>query len=112
MRRAALVMDNPADLINVAIEELVRQRFELPAFSGLNRLAGRVRALVNGHLFASVLDRLRAEQLTSLDGLLEPLLGGRRTAYNDLKEVSVATRKSPSVAMKFPTTHELLPRST
>lgn len=29
---SALVMDNPADLINVAIEELVKNRYELPPF--------------------------------------------------------------------------------
>lgn len=94
MHRAAQVMDNPADLINVAIEELVRQRFELPAFSGLNRLGGRVRALVNGRLFAGVLERLTAEQLARLDRLLDPLPGDRRTAYNDLKELP----KKPTIA--------------
>jgi hypothetical protein len=36
--------DHPADLINVAIAELVRQRYELPAFSALDRLVRRVRA--------------------------------------------------------------------
>jgi hypothetical protein len=30
--RAAQVMDNPADLLNAAIEELVRAHYELPAF--------------------------------------------------------------------------------
>ena len=40
---AAQTMDHPADLINVAIEELIRQRFELPAFSTLDRLVGHVR---------------------------------------------------------------------
>lgn len=39
MSAAAEVMDNPADLINVAIEELVRQRIELPAFSTFDRNA-------------------------------------------------------------------------
>jgi hypothetical protein len=34
----AAVQDHPADLINVAIEELVCQRYELPAFSALDRL--------------------------------------------------------------------------
>jgi hypothetical protein len=29
-------MDHPADLINKAIEDLVRRRFELPAFSTLD----------------------------------------------------------------------------
>jgi hypothetical protein len=32
------------DLINIAIEQLVRQRFELPVFDTLNRAARRVRA--------------------------------------------------------------------
>jgi hypothetical protein len=29
-------MDHPADLLNVAIEELVKERYELPAFSTLD----------------------------------------------------------------------------
>jgi Domain of unknown function (DUF4158) len=33
VHQAAQVMDHPADLINVAIEDLVRQRFELPALA-------------------------------------------------------------------------------
>lgn len=44
MHKAAEVQDHPADLINVAIEELVRQRLELPAFSALDQC--RVRTLV------------------------------------------------------------------
>ncbi len=34
---SAQVMDNPADLINVAIGELVKQRYELPGFNTLDR---------------------------------------------------------------------------
>lgn len=48
MAAAAEVMDNPPDLIDVAIEELVCQRIELPAFSTLDRLSRRVCALVQG----------------------------------------------------------------
>ncbi len=44
---AAQTMDNPADLINVSLEMLVKERFELPAFSTLDRLARRVRVVVN-----------------------------------------------------------------
>ncbi|MEB8915054.1 DUF4158 domain-containing protein, partial [Bacillus cereus] len=40
--KASQVMDNPADLINVSIEELIKERYELPAFSTLDRLARRV----------------------------------------------------------------------
>ncbi len=37
-QQAAYTMSDPADLINVAIEHLIEQRFELPAFSTLDRL--------------------------------------------------------------------------
>ena len=40
---AAAVKDNPADLINIALEELIRRRFELPAFSTLDRMADDIR---------------------------------------------------------------------
>ncbi len=85
---AAQTMDNPADLINVAIEELVRQRYELPAFSTLDRLARRVRTLVNRGLFASVQARLDDDQQSRLDRLLEadPDPERRYSAFNRLKE--------------------------
>ena len=38
---AAYTMSDPADLINVAIEHLIEQRFELPAFSTLDRRCTR-----------------------------------------------------------------------
>ena len=63
-------MDNPADLINVAIEQLVRDRIELPAFSALDRLARRVRTLVNGRYFALIDKRLTADEKQRLDDLL------------------------------------------
>jgi len=40
-------MEHPADLINVAVEELVKERYELPAFSTLDRLVGHIRTIVN-----------------------------------------------------------------
>ncbi len=49
--RAAQVMDNPADLLNAAIEELVRAHYELPAFSTLDRLTAHLRTRVNDHYF-------------------------------------------------------------
>ena len=70
IHEAAAVMDNPADLINVAIEQLVRDRIELPAFSALDRLARRVRTLVNGRYFALIDKRLTADEKQRLDDLL------------------------------------------
>jgi Domain of unknown function (DUF4158) len=71
MTTAAEVMDNPADLINVAIEELVRQRIELPAFSTLDRHSRRIRTLVNSRIFETVLKRLSLSEREELDTLLE-----------------------------------------
>ncbi|PTU78906.1 hypothetical protein DBO86_11665 [Pseudomonas indoloxydans] len=71
MATAAEVMDNPADLINVAIEELVHQRIELPAFSTLDRLSRRIRTLINGRFFEVVLSRLPNAERGQLDALLE-----------------------------------------
>lgn len=52
---AAQVMDNPADLINAAIEILLKEHCELPAFSTLDRIARRIRTLVNGGIYQTIL---------------------------------------------------------
>ncbi len=70
--QAAEVKDHPADLINVAIEELVRQRYELPAFSTLDRLAGHIRSIVNTRLFKRVARKLSPQDRQNLDNLLVP----------------------------------------
>jgi len=93
VHRAAQVMDHPADLINVAIEDLVRQRFELPAFSTLDALATHVRAAVHRRLFTNVLDRLSEHQRQQLDALLETDQLGR-SAFNALKRAP----KQPSLS--------------
>lgn len=51
MEFAVLSKHDLVDLINIAIEELVRQRYELPGFTTLERLARRTRAGANQTLF-------------------------------------------------------------
>jgi len=51
IQAAAQAKDNPADLINVALEELVRARLELPAYGTLDELAASIRAQVNTAVF-------------------------------------------------------------
>jgi hypothetical protein len=82
---AAATMDNPADLVNVAIEQLIKERYELPAFSTLDRLVRRVRTLVNRRLFQTTLGRLSSSQINTLDNLLLPDAKAFRTGYNRLK---------------------------
>jgi hypothetical protein len=57
-RDAARTLEDLADIINFALEQLVRQRFELPAFSMLHREAQHARAMVNREYQSLVCDRL------------------------------------------------------
>ncbi|MEU9056436.1 Tn3 family transposase [Streptomyces sp. NPDC048384] len=86
IRRTALVKNNPPDLINVALEELVRATCELPAFRTLDEMAARVRREVNEDIFATVRSRMTMEDRARLLGLLE--VGGldRKSGLNRLKK--------------------------
>jgi hypothetical protein len=86
--QAAQVMDNPADLINVAIDALMRQRVEVPAFSTLDRLVRRVRTLVNRQLFEQILARLSIDEQARLDTLLIATVERSPTIFNNLKLVA------------------------
>jgi hypothetical protein len=70
VQQAAYTMSDPADLINVAIEHLVERRFELPAFSTLDRLVGRIRYQVHGHLYDQITRGLTPNDIGRLEGLL------------------------------------------
>ena len=50
IRAEAAVKNNPADLINVALERLAQASLELPGFSTLDRMASSVRNEVNGRI--------------------------------------------------------------
>jgi TnpA family transposase len=94
IRAAAESKDNPADLINVALDELVREGCELPAFSTLDRMAGAIRTEVNNAYFTGI--RLRMEQdedgIERVLGLLDidPRTG--RSVFARLREPAPAPR--------------------
>src|SRR5262249_28694427 len=73
------------DLINVAIDQLVRQRFELPAFDTLNRAARRVRATYSQALYKRVFEALSEDDLARIDTLFITDLTTLRTPWNELK---------------------------
>jgi len=58
---AILTKHDLVDLINIALEELVRQRFELPGFTVLVRLVRTVRKQKTEALYQQVEDRLSQE---------------------------------------------------
>jgi TnpA family transposase len=80
----AAVMDNPVDLINAAIETLIRERCELPPFETLDRLVRRARNLANERIFASI--NAKCPDPMMFDALLERKGGESRTDFNRLKE--------------------------
>ena len=66
IRAAAQTKDNPADLINVALEELVHARRELPGYTTLDKMAAKIRTEVNGKVFTAVAARIMPAQRARL----------------------------------------------
>jgi len=85
--KAAQVMNNPADLINVAIETLVKERFELPAFSTLDRSVNHIRTLVNSNIYQNVLNKLTSDEEFQLNSLLNIENKEKYSKFNYLKEI-------------------------
>ncbi|MEM9544133.1 MAG: Tn3 family transposase [Cyanobacteria bacterium P01_E01_bin.42] len=83
--QSAHIMDNPADLINVALEELVKNRYELPSFRELARQVNRFRTRVNTALFSETLKKLNADSIDSLNALLQSQPPEKLTPFNHLK---------------------------
>lgn len=90
IREAAQAKDNPADLINVALEELIRSRYELPGYTTLDELTARVRAEVNTELFATIGARLTLADREGLERLLEVDPVTKRSTYDRLKQPAKA----------------------
>lgn len=90
IRKAVRTKDNPADLINVALEELVRARCELPGYTTLDAMASAIRTEVNTALFTLVATRLDGEQRSRLARLLlvDPIT--RRSEFDRIKDTAKA----------------------
>jgi TnpA family transposase len=86
MHQAAQVMENPADLISAAIEILVKEHCELPGFSTLERMARRIRNLVNRDIYQRVAGRLTEAEQQALLRLIAREGTDSFTAFNRIKE--------------------------
>jgi hypothetical protein len=84
VEHAASTMSDPADLINLAVEHLVQQRLELPAFSTLDRLVMHIRHRVHQDLYTRITASLRPAERERLEGLLQVRDG--RTDFTRLKD--------------------------
>jgi TnpA family transposase len=85
--------DDLADIVNAAIEELARCRFELPAFGTLLRIARTARALVNRGYHRRAAAAMPAETRSRLQALLAVPEGQPRSAWDAVK--AAPERPSP-----------------
>lgn len=84
-REAAQVLDQRVDIINATIEELVLRRFELPAFSTLDKIAEGIHASVQDQLFEEVGSRLSEADKDRLDSLVTKELSNQTSSFHRLK---------------------------
>jgi hypothetical protein len=82
----AEVKNHPPDLINVVLEVLVRERFELPAFSTLDEIATRARAEVNAGMLSGIVARMRQPEVLRLNNLLDVADG--KSGFDGLKRAA------------------------
>jgi len=92
--KAAQTMNNPPDIINVIIEELVHNRYELPSFGVLDRIARHARASVNRAIFRQIHSQIDKDLMKKLDELFVIKSGVARTSYNALKRLP----KNPTIS--------------
>lgn len=82
---AAQTKTDLVDLINIGIEELVRLRYELPAFAPLCRLAHHARAVVHRGIYRRVQATLMPKGCAQLDQLLIADPSTKHTPWHALK---------------------------
>jgi TnpA family transposase len=86
MTWAARTKDEPADLINAAIEELIRRRWELPVFNTLQRAALHVRAAVSRGYYREITFALSGEAVLQINRLFQTDAATRQSIWNDLRQ--------------------------
>jgi TnpA family transposase len=85
MAEAALTKEALADIINVGIEELIRQRYELPGFSTLLKLTRQWRTEINQRIYHQVNRYLGEAGRTQFDALLKVEEEAHRSLWDQLK---------------------------
>lgn len=96
---AARTREDLADIVNATIEELVRHRRELPAFSTLLRIARTARALVNRSYYRRIATVVGEKVRARLDALLLVPEDAARSPWDQVK--AEAPRPSPQRMREF-----------
>jgi TnpA family transposase len=82
---AAEVMDQRVDIINATIEELIFRRYELPAFSTLDKIAETAATTVQERLYDRIAKGLTPARRQFLDDLLATDFEQRQSALQAIK---------------------------
>ena len=85
MEAAVQTQHDLVDLINVALEELVKERFELPGFTTLEKAARTTRATSNEAIYQRVSAALDGAAQMQLNQLFYCLDGQVTTPWNEVK---------------------------
>src|SRR6266516_3763391 len=86
MIEAARTKEDLADLINVALEELAKECFELPPFATLDKAAHHVRAMTTRGLYRRISQAIPQEARAALDALFVVEDGARLSGWEQLKQ--------------------------
>lgn len=85
IQQAALLREDVTDIVNIAIEEIVRRRYELPAFRTLRDESQRAKAAANRAFYDRVYQALGKNRCRSIDRLLEVDGIDRKSLWQSLK---------------------------
>lgn len=84
--RASRSRDDLPDIINMAIEELIRQRYELPAFSTLLRIARASRSRINQGYQNQIFSQMEEKTRQRLHKILACPEGSSRSLWDQIKQ--------------------------
>lgn len=94
---AAKTKDNNADIINAVIDELIYQRYELPAFSTLDRISKKVKHTIYNSYYKFICENISNDTKRLIDNLFINNQSSANTEWNFLKEgIGKATIKTLS----------------
>ena len=71
IEKASYTMSDPADLINVALQEMITGKMDFPAFSTLDRLVAHLRSRVHEEIYSKVTQHLTIEGKAALEDMLK-----------------------------------------
>jgi len=83
---AARRVNDPADLLNIVIDALLKANQELPAFSTLEDMTGTVRSRVHRAIFRSIEAMLSESDTARLDKVMESNGPGQLSEWNLIKQ--------------------------